>query len=132
MMKDYLFKVKDGKLVNGFYREGLNSLCAIVETEGSLMKYGEENICKEYYMQLLKMYSKMNNRNTKECLDYFGLPSEKVEADIMFIRFNDLAIDNKYKAKLMNYMIEVSLNGKKVKELLEGTIEDLKLFLDRL
>lgn len=118
-MSEFSFKIEGNKMVSGQYPEGLDSLCAVVDVSGGLMKYGEENLVKPVYMELLKMYSNMNKTS----------PKDRMDKELLFIEFNKLELPLKYKAELMNYMIEVSLNGRKVKDLLEGNMQDLKKFL---
>ena len=129
-MEEFKFHIENGKLANGTFPMGLDSLCAVVDVYGGLMKYGEEDRIKEYYMKLLGMYNSSKNKIVKE-MNLFGLPDlEKPE--LLFIKFNDLELPLEYKVDFMNYMIEVSTNGKKIQELLEGEPKELMAFLDGL
>jgi len=131
-MEEFKFHVEDGRLVNGTYPIGVDELCAIVDVTGSLMKYGEMDRVKNYYMKIQSMYTKMKSDEFIEQMNYFGVSSDIKNKEILFIEFNKLDLPLEYKAKLMNYMIEVSLNGAKIKELLEGSKEDLIKYLDYL
>lgn len=118
--KNTKFYIKNGKLVSDLFPEGVNNLCAIVDVKTGLMKYGEECHLRDYYSKLLDMYSKLN----------------KVQGDnsdeLILIKLDDINIDIEEKAKFMNYMIEYSANGEKIKELLEGSISNLRKWIDNL
>lgn len=125
-----MFKVCNDKIVYDGVPNGFKNLCAVVDVSAGLMKYGECDFVKAHYMSLLRMYSYMNKSEFKEAMGSLGFPNSNVNADILFIDIDSLNLPLDYKVKFMDYMIEHSLCGSKVKELLEGSIEEFKEFLN--
>ena len=128
-----MFKINDrGIIVNSLFPNGFEELCVVVDVSGGLMKYGECDYIKSYYMELMKMYSNINKSNVKDMLGSLGfnINSDNMKCDILFINIKELEINDEYKVKFMNYMINHSLCGKKIKELLEGFPKLLEDFLD--
>ena len=106
---------KKFKLVFDTIPDGVNNLCAVVDRKCSLMKYGEEDLVKNYYMRLFKMYESIG----------------KAE-DLIYIDFSKLGLTLEHKYVLMNYMINTSANGEIVFKYLNSEKDIMLKWLDSL
>ncbi|MGV3076487.1 hypothetical protein ACEE21_15540, partial [Clostridium baratii] len=85
-----MFSIKNNKIVCNEFPNGFKNLCAVVDTSAGLMKYGECDLVKAYYMALLKMYSNMNKSEFLDEMGKLGFPNNKVDSDILFIDVDNL------------------------------------------
>ena len=114
------FKVENDELINSQYPEGLNDLTVLIDITGGLMNYGEFEQVNTIFKKLEQVCSRIDDEE------------RKVDKELVLIRFNDLNLSLKDKARFMNYMINYSLCGSKVKSLLEQDSEELIAWLNEL